>query len=343
MMKIVPCSLALLITAAACLQADVVVTKDGSRLTGEITLIDQGTIHMKTAFAGAIKISQDQVASFQTEEPVVVRLQSGTVMSGPVELSGDGKLKIASEDGVLETSTAKVAASWSPGTEDPEVVRNRREWEYNASLNLSGETGNTEEFDLGAKLQARLKGPNDTLGLYIEYEQGEEEGLKTDDRIEGGGGYETFVSDEVGWYVRTELEQDRIDEINLRSLSSGGLSYRFINKPHQTLIMRNGLGYEFTSYSNNTEDDSSATYELAFNHSYRHKDFFRIQSELVYIPLLSGPSDFRLEHDTAIIIPIGRSENWSIALGIENEYESEPATDEKLDTTYYTRMIYSWD
>jgi len=94
--------------------ADLVITNDGARLTGTITLIDQGIIHLKTPYAGTLKIKQEQVASFETETAVVVRLQSGTVMAGPVESSSKGTLKIRSEDGVLETNTAKVVASWAP-------------------------------------------------------------------------------------------------------------------------------------------------------------------------------------------------------------------------------------
>ena len=322
---------------------DVVLTKDGSKLTGTITLIDQGIIHMKTPYAGAIQLRQDQVASFETETPVVVRLESGTVMSGPVESSKGNRLKIRSEDGVLQTDVSRVAASWSTGAEDPAVVRNRRGWTYSASLDVNGETGTTEQFEVGATVRAQLEGPDDALGLYLEYEQAEEEGLKTDDRVEGGADYENFFGETLGWFARTEVEQDRIDRIDLRSLSSLGLSYRLIEKPAQSLILRSGAGYEFTSYSNNLENDSSATLEFALNHDYTFKDDFSIKTELVYIPLVEDFGDFTLEHDTGIEIPLGSSENWKIRLGVNNEYESEPASDERLDTTYYTKMIYSWD
>ncbi len=323
--------------------ADLVRTKDGAQLTGTITLIDKGIIHLDTPYAGTLQIKQDQVASFESDEPRVLRLQSGTVMAGPVKGSEDGSIRIQSEDGVLETSTTKVAAAWSPGSEDPEVVRNRRQWQYSASLDVNGETGNSEEFEIGATFRARLKGPDDTLGLYLEYEQAEEDGNKTDDRIEGGAGYEYFFGDVMGWYARTEMEQDRIDEIDFRSLSSGGLSYRMINKPHQSLILRSGIGYEYSAFGNDKEDQSEATLEFAANHEYSFKDHFKVKTQLVYIPIVGDFGDYTFEHDTGVEIPLGNSDNWKIRFGINNEYESRPAVDEKLDTTYYTRMIYSWD
>ncbi|WP_269526589.1 DUF481 domain-containing protein [Coraliomargarita parva] len=331
-----------LLLAAGTAHADLVVTTDGARLTGTITLIDKGTIHLDTPYAGKLKIKQEQVASFETESPVTVRLQSGTVMSGPVESTGDGKLKIKSEDGVLETNTARVVASWGPEAEDPEVVRNRREWQYDASVDITGKTGNTEKFNMGASLKAKLKGPNDSLSFYAEYEQGEEEGNKTDDRAAGGMAYESFFSKHLGWYVRSELEMDNIDNIKMRSTSAAGMSYRLINKDHQTLVARSGLGYRYTAYDNDKEDESSPTLDFGLAHTYQFMDDIYMTNDLTYVPSLDDFANYRVVHDSGVEIPVGSGNNWKIRMGVKNEYESQPANDNKLDTSYYTKMIYSW-
>lgn len=324
------------------LHADEVITTDGAKLVGTITLVDKGMIHLSTSYAGTLKIAQEQVASFSTEESRVVRLESGTIMAGPIESSGNGKLKIRSKDGVLETSTAQVAASWSPGTEDPEVARKQRKWRYDANLDLTGRSGNVDKFRLGTGLKAELKGPNDALAFFFQYEQAEEEDFKTEDRAAGGGSYESFFSKVLGWYIRTELETDRIDSIKFRSTSAGGLSYRLINKDTQSLVLRSGAGYRYTTFDNNTEDQSSPTIDFGLAHSYEFKDFFVMENDLTFVPAIDDFSTYLIVHDSGIEIPIGSSENWKIRMGIRNEYDSEPATNEKLDTTYYTRMIYSW-
>jgi cell division septation protein DedD len=323
--------------------ADVVRTIDGAQLTGTITLIDKGVIHLKTAYAGELKIQQDQVASFESDEPRVVRLASGAVMAGPIASDSRGNIRIQSEDGVLETSTTKVAAAWAPSAEDPEVARNRREWRYEASLDLTGKSGNTDKFRLGTSLDAELKGPDDTLAFFFEYEQAEENGNKTEDRAAGGGSYESFFSEVLGWYVRTELETDVIDNIKLRSTSAGGLSYRIINNDHQTLIGRSGLGYRYTAFDDNSEDESSATLDFGLAHTYRFNEVFKMKNDLTFVPAIGDFSNYRVVHDSGIEIPVGSGDNWKIRMGIKNEYESESTAQEKLDTSYYTRMIYSWD
>lgn len=330
--------------------ADTVTTKDGARLTGSITLIDAGVIHLETSYAGKLEIQQEQVASFDTENPVFVRLASGTTMAGPVESTGNGKLKIQSEDGVLETDMARVSASWSTAGEDPAIIAlrekeeaERRKWKFRGGVDLLGKDGNTEEFSLGLQFEAKLKSPNDELAFFGEYEQREKNGDKTEDRIAGGVSYESFFSEHYGWYVRTELEQDAIDQIDLRSTNGAGMSFRIINKEQQTLVARSGIGYRYTAYEDNIENESSATLDFGLAHTYKYKDFFSMENDLTFVPSVDDFAVYRVVHDSGIVIPIGNGENWKIRMGVKNEYNSQPAAPEKLDTTYYSRMIYSWD
>lgn len=336
-------SLGIILSVATTAVADIVITNDGARLTGEITKIDKGVIHLKTSYAGTLKIDQEKVASFESEAPLVLRLKSGTVMAGPVQSSTDGKLRIVSEDGVLETNTSGVVASWNPGAEDPEVVRNRRQWRYNAGLDLLGREGNTKEFALGINFEARLKSPDDELAFFAEYEQRKKNGDKTADRAAGGMSYESFFSEYVGWYARTQLETDAINEIDLRSTTGAGMSFRLINEDHQTLVLRTGLGYRFTAYRTDRENESSPTLDLGLRHTYRFKQNFAMKNEITFVPSLDEFSRYRAVHDSGIEIPVGSGDNWKIRMGVRNEYESKPAAAERLDTTYYSRMIYSWD
>lgn len=323
--------------------ADLVRTNDGAQLIGTITLIDKGVIHLETAYAGTLKIKQAQVESFQSDTPRVIRLASGTVMAGPIASNGGDTIRIQSEDGVLETSTTKVAAAWAPSAEDPEITRNRREWRYQASLDLTGKKGNTDKFRLGTSFDAKLKGPDDTLAFFFEYEQAEDNGNKTEDRTAGGGSYESFFSEVFGWYVRTELENDPINNVQLRSTTAGGLSYRLINKEKQTLVARSGLGYRYTAYENKQQAESSATLDFGLAHTYRFNNLIKMQNDLTFVPSLSDFSNYRAVHDSGLEIPVGSGDNWKVRMGIKNEYESETTAAEKMDTTYYTKMVYSWD
>lgn len=330
--------------------ADTVITEDGATLTGEITLINAGKIHLETTYAGTLEIDQSKVASFSTDQPVYVRLASGSTMSGPVQSTGNGTLKIQSEDGTLETDMARVTQSWMPSAEDPQLAELRmreealqRKWKYEGALDVTGKTGNTEEFTVGARFDATLKGPQDELKFYGLYEKTETDGVTTDDRILGGTSYESFFSKHYGWYVRTELEKDTVDQIDLRSTSALGASFRVINKDIQTLVFRTGVGYRYTSYSNGTPNESSPTLDFGLNHWYQYKDVFEMDNSLTFVPSIREADQYRIVHDSGIEMPVANSESWKWRLGVRNEYDSQPAATEKLDTTYYSRLIYAWE
>lgn len=331
-------------------QADTVLTTDGARLTGTISLIDAGVIHLETSYAGTLEIQQRLVESFQTDEPIFVRLASGTTLSGRVQSSTNATLKIQSEDGALETDISKVKASWNPSSEDPAIVVQReaaealrRNWKFRGGIDLLGKDGNTKEFSLGVKFEAKLASPNNELALFGDYENREKNGDQTEDRIKGGASYESFFHQSFGWYVRAELEQDVIDKIDLRSTSGAGLSFRVINTNNQKLVARSGSGYRYTAYSDDTDNEASATLDFGLAHDYQFTNLLSMESDLSYVPSIDDFGNYRVVHDSGILIPVGKGKQWMLRVGIKNEYESQPAAEEKLDTTYYTRMIYEWD
>ena len=239
--------------------ADTITTTDGSQLNGTITLIDQGMIHIETAFAGKLKLKQETVASFETTNPRVLRLKDGVTVTGTVTAKDTAELNILTNDATVAINTEQISASWTPDATDPEIVRNQRKWKNDLAVNLNGRTGNVERFNFGAQLDFRLKGAIDETRVGFVFEQGEENGNKTQDRVLGQVGYERFNKGgrKLGWFIRSILETDPINDVQTRSSTSNGVSYRFINREVQTLIIRSGLGYRFTEFETDRSNNES--------------------------------------------------------------------------------------
>ena len=69
-------------------------------------------------------------------------------------------------------------------------------------------------------------------------------------------------------------------------------------------------------------------------------------NSLTYVPKFEDFGDYRLKQDSAVELPLGLSDFWKLRLGVSNAYKSFIPVDselEKLDTTYYTRLILSWE
>src|SRR6267154_3590197 len=109
--RIVPALTCMIIIWGAPLAADTVDTKSGAHLIGKITKIDGDLVYLHTDYAGDITIKQSEVASFATDQPVAVRLASGTRLEGKVT-PVKGKLQVAGQDGTLTTEIPHIAATW---------------------------------------------------------------------------------------------------------------------------------------------------------------------------------------------------------------------------------------
>ena len=316
--------------------ADVLKISDGSRLFGKIIKVEDGTISLKTTYAGTIKVKQSEVLSFETEDPVLANLKGGKILTGAVESKGD-KVRIGEENSLGLVNLSQILSLKPDPGKEP-----KKDWIFSAGFDLLGKQGNTEEMSLGANALIARKGPKDELKFTAEFEDREKNSEKTADRIAGGASYEYFFKDSLGWYLRSELESDEITSVNLRSTTGAGASYRLLNRDRQTLVVRSGLGYRFIDYETMKEDESSLTLDLGLTHNYKFNDMVSIASQLSYVPGIGSSENNRFVHDSTLVFPIGNGERWSLKLGIKNEYETEPAVPEKLDTTYYSKMSFSW-
>jgi len=323
--------------------ADTVTTTDGSILNGTITLIDKGVIHIETPYAGKLELKQADVASFKTDSTLVVRLENGIIVPGTVTPGEGNALSIKAGENTIQTKTTEIKASWTPDKIDPETERNTRKWKNDFAADINGRTGNVDRFNLGMELDFRLKGPRDELYFGFEYEQGEENGNKTEDRALGQVSYEQFGEKKIGWFIRSSLETDPINDVYLRSVSSAGASYRLINNENQTLVIRNGLGYRFTDFEiSGNENESTAIFKTALIHTFQFKDWFYLENNLDYSPSLADINNYNLAHESSIRIPVGNGESFWIRFGMRNEYETQTNAAEPLDTNYYSQLIYSW-
>ena len=97
-LPVVPLIFLLLSISSAALGADdVIVLKNGDRLTGEILKMTDGKLVLKTAFAGEVTIDWKEVASLQSDVERPVKLSGGQAATGHF-VSGPEGVTFESED-----------------------------------------------------------------------------------------------------------------------------------------------------------------------------------------------------------------------------------------------------
>lgn len=321
--------------------ADVVETKNGARLVGTVTGIGGGNVTLSTDYAGSLTIKQSDVVSITTDAPVAVRLASGTRIDGKVATSG-GTLTVTGADGTISTSVDKVAASWSAGGKDPAIAALERGWAYEAAVDVSGKTGNKEQLGTGFSFRATLAGSRDTLQFYSAYDRQVSDGVKSADQFKAGLDYANNFSGKKSWYVRDEAGFDRVKDIELYNVAAAGFGYDFIKEAKQTLTGRAGLSFRYAGYKNPaTEDVKSAGMDFGLTHKLQLENAV-IRNSLTYVPAFEDVSVYVIAHESSLEMPL-LSTQWKLRMGVANDYNSKPGRGvERLDTTYFTRLVLSW-
>jgi len=329
-----------LITSAAF--ADTIETKNGAKLIGKVVSVDGTVVALDTDYAGNLKIKQSEVVSITTDSPLNVRLSSGTVLQGTISSTGGGAIAIAGPDGSLSTNVGKVAATWAPGAQDPAIAALTRSWTYEVDVDVTGKTGNKEQIGTAASARASLKTAQDTLQFYASYDRQISDKTKSADQLKVGVDYQNNFSGKYSWYVRDEGGFDRVKDIELYNTAAAGLGYDFIKAPKQTLTVRGGLSFRYEGYKNPATEDVKATgLDFGLNHT---KEFgnWTMVNRLSYDPLFEDFSNFRIVHESFFEIPMA-DPSWKLRLGLSNDYNSKPGANiERLDTTYFTRLVLNW-
>ncbi len=320
---------------------DVIELDNGSKIIGIIEKIGDGKVHIKTDFAGTLKIDMEHVTNLTSDDPLFVAFENGNRIYGKIN-SNKEQTQIDMPDGNSFVTEEAIIAVWFKDQLDP-LAPPTRKWSFGIGVNIAGKTGNSEKFSTGGRMTAKLQGPLDRLSFFLRWDYSREDGDKSDDLITGGIDYETDFAERHSWYARTELERDDIKDLDLRSTAALGYGYYFIKKTDHRLRGRTGIMFRHESYDNG-DSESTLGPDLGIYHMYGWDEWWKLITDVTFTPSFEDIHDYRVYHESAFEIPLADSENWKLQLGIDNDYDSTPAEGKKrLDTTYFSRLVYQWD
>lgn len=329
--------------SATALSADIVETKSGARLTGKITKIDAGSVVIDTDYAGTITVKQSEVTGLSTEAPVAVRLASGTRFDGKVTSTPGGGIAIDNSDGSVHTSVDKIAASWTAGGKDPDVVALERKWTYEATADVTGKSGNKSQLGTAGGVRATLAGAKDKLAFYAAYDRQVTDDVKSSDQFKAGVDYSNNFSGGNSWYIRDEGGFDRVKDIQFYDVAAAGFGYDFIRLPNHVLTSRVGFSFRNENYKNPaTADVNAAGLDFGLNHELKLTNMSLV-NRLSFVPSFDDFANYRATHESFLEVPT-TNPNLKVRFGVSNDYNSKPGAGvKKLDTTYFSRLVLNWD
>jgi putative salt-induced outer membrane protein YdiY len=325
-------SVAVFLSLAANLCADGATAPDrlelhgGAVLIGHIESVGHDTLRLQTDYAGTLTIDLEKIQ----------RVAMGT----PRELSLPAGLVAIKEEPAATAGQSVPSVPVDPVPTNPYPLLNG--WALDGGLNLSGKSGNSDRLDVTVTVEAELERESDRLNLYGKYAYGTNNGRRSVDEKIGGGRYTNYLYDELGVFVRQELEQDDFEGISVRSTSAAGLIYEFSNDKRLRLEARTGLSYRYEDYI----DDGAADFpgmDLGLDVNWQFVKWARFKGTYSYLPSIRDEDDFIIEQDSGFNFPLDDKKFWKLRFGVSSQYNSKPDLGRnKLDTRYYARLIASW-
>ncbi len=208
---------------------DKVVLKDGSIVLGKIVNMVGGNLSVETVFGGSVSIKWSEVEAVHAsnEKGWVITDENGkdSIVRGTTDSTEAGKVVITkSGDGIAGATTvdlSKVSAI------DPPVVP-AVTYSGSANLGLNITDGNTQTKSGSLALDFEAKSERQRLTAGAGHNYAEQNGEMTARNSKGRIKYDLFVTERLFVYVGTLFEEDKFQDLNLRTALSGGPGYQFV-------------------------------------------------------------------------------------------------------------------
>lgn len=307
----------------------------GAVLTGIIEKSDDATIWLKTDYAGTLQVEVARVERVSSHRKIAADLPKGVafvdlgavVAAKAPEKKAEPKVAVADKPAPAKTPVAnKPATAKAPVAKKPTPAKapvakkgapakKDEGWSLEAGANLSAKKGNTEKFDLTFTVDARLKRKFYRLDLYSRYSYGTNKGKLASDEIVGGGRYTNFFFKNIGFFIREELEHDELEQINIRSTSAAGLSWKAQSTAKLNVEARSGISYRYDDYKNGGNKTFPGA-DLGVDVLWKFAKWGEYKGSYTVLPSFESSDAFILEQDSGINLKLDYINNWSVRFGL---------------------------
>ena len=332
---LLPCFLVVVLLWTLPAVADEVRLADGSRLIGEIVIMEQEVLHLKTTFAGEIKVAWTEVVCLNSDKDHTFVLMSQEVLNGQATCPSHGHIQIVDERiGKLPELSLEDVTVINPSPPAPAIS-------YKASVTAGGSvnTGNTDSKagNASAKFEARSKRHRFSLGAKHNYAEDDDE--LTARKSTGSLKYDFFLTQKLYIYAQALFERDDMQDINLRSAMGPGLGYQFLDSQRASLFAEVGVSYFNEDYDEGEDQHyTSGRWSVGFDYEllpervkffHFHEGYHSLQE--------SGSYYLRSEQGFRFLL-IG---NLFANIEVDYDYNNKPlAGKDKSDTTYIFGLAY---
>jgi len=332
MYKISVC-IALLCCLSIASHAAQVVLKNGDRISGSITSLDNKKLTVKTDYAGDITIDWDAVAQFTSDQPLVVTRTDKQTVSGPVSMQ-DSSIVVNSTAGAQTIPQSDVDVIRSPADQaayekslHPGILQG---WAGGGNFGFALARGNTDTTNVALGFNADRKTTTDEWNITATsiYTTSTVSGVTgtTANAFGGAIRYDHNLTPRLFAFGLLTGLYDELQLLNERISPNGGLGYHVIATKTTTFDLLGGFGYTYENYYTgliNHIFNANVGEELTHNFTTNTS----ATESLYFFPYLNQNGNYRGTFNLGLASKFYRALTWNLNFG--DIYNSEPVPGKK--------------
>lgn len=309
--------------------ADQIHLKNDDRLTGTIIKLDGEKLTIKSEFAGEVQVQWAAIERIISDQPLHVTLKDGRVLVGTVTTAA-GQIEVQTADAgkvaIARDTIQLVRSKEEQATYEAELARQRRAaWNGSIDAGLSATRGNADTLVISLGSQAARTTRRDKLSLYAAslFARNSTTGVSitTAEAIRGGARYDRNINARLFGFVLTDLERDKFQQLDLRSVFGGGLGFHARRTERLRLDLFSGGTFNREKFTTGLTRKSGEalfgeelSYQLSANTSLRQR--------AVLFPNLSEFGEYRFAFDLTGVTRLTRQ--LGVQVTISDRYQSNP-------------------
>jgi hypothetical protein len=296
-------------------KADVLVMRNGDRLTGEIKRLDSNVLYLRLDYVlGTISVNWSKVDHIESKQLFLVKTQDGSVYSGTLStVSSVNARPIKIE--VLEPSSRKVDVDQTQVTQMEQTAENFFE-RFNGQIGL-GSTYNRGNQTAQYSLNANVNYPRERWSASGAYTS----------NLASSNGASTSTRNDIqlsalrllrwnNWYYSglADFLQSTQQGITLQSTFGGGIGRYLRNTNRASISVLGGFAWQQINYQQNllpssTQHVTSALVSTQLSLFYFDRTNLNLSATV--LPALSDPGRVHFNLNTSYYIRIWRKFEWN--------------------------------
>jgi putative salt-induced outer membrane protein YdiY len=325
---------------------DVVTLKNGSVIYGEVIEMMGGILQIKTPASpdNLLKVNWSDVSKLSVNHPVPFHLKEGSVIMGTATAGANGMLNVQAEPlkGTMEVPMDSVA-SMNPVVQPPVI--------YSGSIvgAYSQTTGNSHLRN--ASLLGDFVARSQQLRLTINgrYVYGENDNTLVARNARGTIKLDFFITQRFYWFASAYFENDRFQDLKMRTALASGPGYQFIERGDFSGILKDMTFYTEAGVAYFNEDFRLADDKSSIRARVSMKWNWPLWDDRVTLyhyneifPSLQNTSDFFLTMDNGIRFKIW--DGFASGFQVTTRYNNNPARGTgDTDNLYLATLGYNFD